>query len=285
MVDGVLVLDPEGVVRYSNGRALATLGGTMPTMVGRRLVESIVPAERQSEVAAAMRGLLAGPQTSDEWYFLEVQIQRNDGCFVWVDLRIGRIPFDQCDWLVAIVRDIDHQKRGEMALARAATTDELSGLANRRAFQHALEQHVDQPIVVAFVDVDYFKSINDRFGHLEGDRAIRFVAQRLAETLPDAICVARLGGDEFGVVLRMDGDLQTVVKRMEEVRTQFATTPFRGDGTTLTVSIGVAASEPDALSPRTLLTRADQSLYQAKTSGRNRVCVATKSLQSGSDAD
>ena len=94
-----------------------------------------------------------------------------------------------------------------------------------------------------------------------------------------------MGGDEFGVVLRMDGDLQTVVKRMEEVRTQFATTPFRGDGTTLTVSIGVAASEPDALSPRTLLTRADQSLYQAKTSGRNRVCVATKSLQSGSDAD
>lgn len=275
MVDGVLVLDPQGIVVYSNQRAEAIFGfsrspSALPPV---KLVDAVDPGEQRARVSSILNELVKRPGGSADWMPLEVQAARSDGAVFWVDLRIGRIAFDDRIWLVAVARDIDHQKRNAVALARAATTDELSGLANRRAFQRALEQHADQPIVVAFVDVDHFKLINDRYGHLDGDQALRFVADRLAKALPDAICVARLGGDEFGVILKPEPDVRSVVDRLDEIRKQIATIPFRADGATLTFSIGVAAAEPDAHSPRTLLTRADQALYQAKTMGRNRTCT------------
>ena len=294
LVDGVLVLNRRGVVVYGNRQADAIFG--FPQNSSRlpmssesptpcvRLVDVIEPDDARSQVASVLDGLMQQPRASDtpdDWIRLEIQTVRGDGTIFWVDLRFGRIAIENHVWIVAVVRDIDHQKRDALALVRAATTDELSGLANRRAFQHALEQHADQPIVIAFVDVDHFKAINDQYGHFQGDQAIRFVADHLVKTFPDAICVARLGGDEFGVIFRLDPDVRSVVDRLDELRNRIATIPFRGDGATLTFSVGVAASQPDAHWPRALLTRADRALYQAKTKGRNRTCTWGNGFEPG----
>jgi diguanylate cyclase (GGDEF)-like protein len=118
------------------------------------------------------------------------------------------------------------------------------------------------------MDVDAFKSLNDRFGHLEGDAVLRSIAQRVAGTLRDADTLARWGGEEF-VILAPETDAEQGVQLAERVRAAVCDEPF-GDAGMVTMSLGVAQwrQGEDLLS---LQDRADRALYAAKHQGRNRV--------------
>lgn len=161
-------------------------------------------------------------------------------------------------------------------LAELATEDSLTGIANRRALEAALQREFARcltaqvPIGLLMIDVDHFKQYNDRFGHQAGDEVLRDVAQRLSAGLdPTGELLARYGGEEFCLLLPgMDATAAAV--RAERLRSAFS-----GTDAQVTISLGVAAQVPQAGgSAQDLLRAADEQLYAAKRHGRNRVEVA-----------
>ena len=159
-------------------------------------------------------------------------------------------------------------------LEAQSLTDPLTGLANRRAFSRTLDQAITQahalgePLSVAIVDIDHFKSINDLHGHAEGDRVLQSLGEMLLSAEAARGRLARFGGEEF-VWLLPGRALDQAVRESEHLREAVAAMPT---GLPVTISIGVAALERDE-DASSLLARADQALYTAKREGRDRVCA------------
>ncbi len=173
-------------------------------------------------------------------------------------------------------------------LIQQASTDVLTGVANRRHFHEFLEEHFrlaaryGTPLSLFLVDLDHFKQLNDRYGHLVGDEVLRAVAQRMRAALRDADLLARFGGEEFVVVLpstTLDGAIQGA----ERVREAIASRPIEAAGFEIpvTASFGVSAYRADALmTPEWLIKEADLALYEAKRAGRNCVRAAGDEVSS-----
>ena len=166
----------------------------------------------------------------------------------------------------------------ERELAELASTDGLTGLANRRRLDQVFQQEWSRgmrsgkPLSLLMIDVDHFKAFNDRHGHHGGDVALRSVAQTLAAAIRrQGDLAARYGGEEFLVVLP-ETDLQGARVIAEKIRTAIeGLPPYAGDKHPVTVSIGIASRLPRASDRQAqLFTDADNALYRAKHSGRNR---------------
>jgi len=166
-------------------------------------------------------------------------------------------------------------------LVQRASTDVLSGLFNRRHFLEVAAgewsrfDRYERPLSLMMLDIDLFKSINDRYGHDVGDQAIAHVAAICRDSKRTSDLVARLGGEEFGVLLP-ETSLDSAVRAAERLRARIAETPFMiaGAPIRLTVSIGVAEADGRMEDVAALMKGADAALYQAKDAGRNRVCPA-----------
>lgn len=164
---------------------------------------------------------------------------------------------------------------------RAASTDYLTGLANRRTLGSEGDRRVERSratgaqLAIAVVDVDHFKSFNDQYGHEIGDLALKHVASRLKAACRGGDLPARHGGEEF-VVLFDRVDALQARNASERMRLAVESEPFLIEGSpqTITVSIGVAALSPTDETFDDLLRRGDQALYAAKMGGRNRVELA-----------
>lgn len=170
------------------------------------------------------------------------------------------------------------RERTEMSLLQMARTDFLTALPNRAMFREVFEHQKAQaardsrPLSLFVIDLDYFKEVNDQYGHDVGDQALIHVARLLEKNLRAGDLACRLGGEEFGVLLPgTDGSQARTV--CEHLRETLANTPFTvGENTvSLTMSVGIAEIGADGNSLRSLLTRADHRLYTAKASGRNQV--------------
>jgi diguanylate cyclase (GGDEF)-like protein len=167
----------------------------------------------------------------------------------------------------------DDLQRRHDDLQYTASHDSLTGLLNRAALRQLLEDPQalrrlhGAPYVLAVVDIDHFKQVNDRHGHLLGDRALRAVADAISDSIRTGDVAGRYGGEEFLVVLpdtRLDAGFD-VAERIR-ARVKDSGLPFP-----LTASIGIAAGHPHEDGPEAVFERADQALYRAKTGGRNRV--------------
>ncbi|TAG72622.1 MAG: GGDEF domain-containing protein, partial [Burkholderiales bacterium] len=167
------------------------------------------------------------------------------------------------------------QAKRAAALQKLALQDDLTGLPNRRALDARMSRAVERarestsPLSVVMIDIDRFKSINDRFGHLIGDRTLNEVAAVLRATFRSGDFIARTGGEEFVVVLE-DTDLRATNALCEAFRTNLLEHSWAKLAAELfvTASVGIACSPPGDLD--TLLSLADQAMYRAKESGRNR---------------
>ncbi len=195
----------------------------------------------------------------------------------WRDARQARIYLQRQQLLeTKIAERTAELEAANHKLAELATEDSLTGIANRRALEAALQrewqrcgdQH--EPIGLLMIDVDHFKQFNDRHGHQAGDEVLRQVATRLAIGVqPPRELLARYGGEEFCLLLP-GMDATAAAMRAEAARAAFS-----GADSQVTISIGVAARVPQGDdSPEALLRSADEKLYEAKRRGRNRVEVA-----------
>ncbi len=166
------------------------------------------------------------------------------------------------------------------ALRRQATTDDLTGLSNRRVVLEQLDRelrrakHEKKPVAVAMADIDLFKDINDRHGHPAGDAVLRQVGRWLQLELREYDSIGRYGGEEFLFVLPGCDEASAQIA-MERVRSRVASTPALWEGLMLPVSlsVGIAWTHPDNLSAAALVAGADDALYRAKKLGRNRVAI------------
>jgi two-component system, cell cycle response regulator len=158
--------------------------------------------------------------------------------------------------------------------------DSLTGLYNRRVLEEILiveeSKRTPAPLAILLIDVDDFKVINDTFGHPAGDRVLSVLGKLLQDNCRRENIVARYGGEEFAVLLTNTGLTKTAaLEAAERLRYALGAQDFAFSGrkVRLTVSIGVAYSAGKTAIPETMLARADQALYQAKRSGKNRVCM------------
>ena len=178
--------------------------------------------------------------------------------------------------------DVERQRRDHEQLRQQVLVDELTGLANRRGYRAYLnallapEARVEEPdeYAVMMVDVDYFKAVNDRFGHGVGDLALSRISQVLAAHVRPVDLAARLGGDEFVVVLAGVGPNQAE-KRAQEIVDAVREQAWDELAPGLTISISIGVHRGGVQELPTLLTDADRNLYRAKNDGRGRIAATS----------
>ncbi len=177
--------------------------------------------------------------------------------------------------LDAAERQLDKQTRQIESYLSEARTDGLTGLSNRRAFDQKLDELFatyrkgGRSFVVAIIDIDHFKKINDTHGHQAGDQVLQQVAAKLHSELENAIMVARFGGEEFAILL--DGPLRIAADKMNSVRKAIAEYKLDAGAIQIAVTSSVGVGEPrEDMVPGPVVRRADEALYAAKNMGRNR---------------
>ena len=207
----------------------------------------------------------------------------------WVEV-IGNIRSSEDgkpEQLAGILIDIRKRKREEERLREEAVTDPLTGVTNRRLFEHRLQEFIDYSInegtvfSVLFFDIDHFKELNDRYGHQAGDQGLRHLANICEAHLRRNDLLARLGGDEFALLLPKT-DKKTASTIGERLLRAVESTPFEYDGKThiMTISIGLASNDGRLTTPARLIEVADTALYEAKQTGRNKLATLTGCLLS-----
>jgi diguanylate cyclase (GGDEF)-like protein len=177
------------------------------------------------------------------------------------------------------------KERAEYRHKTAAMIDPLTGISNRRAFLQEGEEHFGRqvsdprPTAVMLLDLDNFKSINDRYGHAVGDRVLEIFAKIASSCLRRIDLFGRLGGEEFGALLH-DTTRDRALVVAEQIRSAFAAATREVDGRPIagTVSIGIVVAGDTMLDLSALLAQADHALYRAKHAGRNRIEIASIEL-------
>ena len=215
------------------------------------------------------------------------------GCFFLGSLQVNAFSELQRNFLdtlmnqVAMVVDnsIMHQNIRDMA-----RTDGLTGLLNHRTFMEKLSEEYkridreSRPFSILLMDIDKFKNVNDTYGHPVGDLAIKSVAKVLKETARATDFVARYGGEEFAVGMvdtRSEG-AQQMAERVRAIMEKTVAARIGSRDLMITLSIGVSSFPEDTRNAADLVTLADNALYQAKRSGRNRVCLL-KDIKAGDE--
>jgi two-component system cell cycle response regulator len=165
----------------------------------------------------------------------------------------------------------------EMAV-QSAITDKLTGLYNRRYFDHFLDFEIKRStrqnasLALLMLDIDNFKQINDSLGHLIGDRILNKLGDIIKSIIRETDLAARYGGEEFSIVMSNTG-LEEAAEIAERMRKAISACDFDIKKLPTTVSIGIALYPLDSTSLQDLLSNADRALYRAKHEGKNRVCV------------
>lgn len=183
--------------------------------------------------------------------------------------NVGRV-----EKIVFILRDNQHNFKLEKDLVSKAYSDALTGLPNRLLFMSRLESAIiraerqRRQIAVFFIDLDKFKPINDKYGHLEGDKVLADIAQRLREKIRETDTLARLGGDEFVALIDIESEKQAkaVAKKLVESLEQVFTIGSENKPILISASIGISLFPSDAVTAQALLHLADQAMYKAKRS-------------------
>jgi diguanylate cyclase (GGDEF)-like protein len=274
---GVILLDENLRARFINraSRKLWT--------ISERLAESR-PHFRDLMRNACDIGAFAQHTETDAYIEERVALVRaGDETPIDLQLASGSTVRFRCEALPAGGRflsytDVTDLVRHAEALERLATTDDLTGIWNRRHFLALAEApwarfvHDREPLAVLVLDLDVFKSINDRFGHDVGDAVIEHVAHLCGRLKRDTDILARFGGEEFVLLMPQTrgGDAIAFAEALRQ-RVEAEPLDVGGELLRITTSIGVAEAEPAMHALGDLLKRADQALYDAKRDGRNRV--------------
>lgn len=275
--EAIMVLDP--------GFRILRVNAAYERLTGRRAADVVgeVPAALSRDPALARR-ISAAIAAGDHWQE-ELELIRADGSPTPVGAlaEVVRDGQGRIEHFIAVLQDLSDRKALEARLRELSATDGLTGIANRRSFDETLAREWERglrhatPLAIVMADIDFFKRYNDTYGHVAGDACLQQVAAALASGIRHGgDTVARYGGEEFAVVLPgADAAAACAVAESLRARVEALALPHAGrpGGGVVTISLGVAAALPARdQSPTGLVEQADQRLYRAKESGRNRVC-------------
>lgn len=304
--DAVITIDERGIVDTFNLSAQRIFGYAHEEVVGRP-VNMLMPEPYASQHDGYMQAYLQSGHTRIIGIGREAVGRRKDGGIFPMALAVTESIVDGRRIFTGVIRDLTDSKQTQQALdayrARLeilvaertaalleanrrlevlAGTDPLTGLANRRRLDQALQTEVARAnrsgstLCLAICDIDYFKRYNDRYGHPGGDRCLREVSRILGDSIRRAgdLC-ARYGGEEFAVVLPdlpLDDAIVLMRAVLKEVWDRALPHESSPAADRVTLSIGVAALDAaNGITTDGLLARADRALYEAKQSGRNRI--------------
>ena len=289
MAEGLLIIEADGRIQYTNPACDHYLGYRENELAGRSIAELLSPMVTQEYLDYfAMHA--ANPDTAHNHGTREVAIRHRAGHALSMDLTLTPMYLRQ-PLYIGLLHDITHHKQSEDALQRAAYLDPLTKIANRRHFDNFLEKEWQRAVrnggVLSLVvlDVDHFKLYNDSLGHPAGDTCLQQVAQAInSHASRSGDLAARYGGEEF-VMLFSETEAESAMLLAETVRAHIEALhlphPRSPTSAWITVSIGVATIRPHQLDNReTLFVAADRALYVAKEAGRNQV----RATHSGSTA-
>ncbi len=217
----------------------------------------------------------------------EWQCRRKNGTLIDVEVSANIIAYGGGEALCMVVRDTTERKWTEKMMMHHAYYDSLTGLPNRLLFEDRLKMLLASRerdhllAVVIFIDLDYFKKVNDTLGHAMGDHVLKGVAQRLTGALREGDTVARLGGDEFILLCPQTGHPEYAVTVGQKVIELF-NAPFIIESREIyvTPSIGISLYPGDGTETETLIKNADMAMYRAKEVGRNNFQLYAPSMNS-----
>jgi diguanylate cyclase (GGDEF)-like protein/PAS domain S-box-containing protein len=289
--DVVMLADQRGRVSYASPGLRATLGYDPESWAGRDLFEIVLDDERDDAARQFARLVEFGNGGTVEFETTLVHAdgQERKATVVAANLVGG----SAVDGIVATFRDVTEQRNLERQLSHRAFHDELTGLANRALFldrmDHALRvaRPEADPVVVLFVDLDDFKSVNDALGHAVGDQLLKIVADRIRRSAGTGDTAARLGGDEFAILLEDRGGIDRAIDVAESLLDSLREpVSIAGYDVAVLASVGVAVASP-GMTTTSLLRDADIAMYEAKRAGKGQIrifdpamrLVATKHLE------
>ncbi|HLY57986.1 MAG TPA: diguanylate cyclase [Stellaceae bacterium] len=275
--DAIITIDQQHNITLFNRAAEMLFGYEQSEMIGQPL-DRLIPEHHRQHHHGYVHHFAQSPVRSRQ------MDERNriygvhrDGSPLPVEIAISKINVDGVIEFTAIIRDIADRVRLMDLLQRQAGTDELTGLPNRREFLDVMEPMLkaNEHVSMFILDIDYFKKVNDTYGHDAGDDVLRALAEVGRATTRKMDIFARWGGEEFVCALA-GTDLEQAKTIAEKLRATFEQQNFvhawhAGRAIPFTVSIGVATRAPGERDVDAILKRADQALYRAKEGGRNRV--------------
>jgi diguanylate cyclase (GGDEF)-like protein/PAS domain S-box-containing protein len=275
--DAIITMDQQHRVTLFNHAAENLFGYASSEVLGQP-IEMLLPEKFRANHGNYVRQFARSPVNSRQMDERNrVYGQHRDGTQLPVEIAISKINVDGLIEFTAIIHDISDHVRLMDLLQKQAITDELTGLPNRREFMDVVENILatDEELSVFILDVDHFKHINDNYGHDIGDEVLRILAKVSTDKCRGRDLFARWGGEEFVAVLPGTGPAKAreIADRLRGMfeRQEFDHTWRLGKPIPFTVSIGVATRSHGEKDLDTLMKRADQALYKAKESGRNRV--------------
>lgn len=277
--DGFLVLDRRGRLVDAN-QAAGRLLGSWATRIG-------YPLERGLPGGEALGRILDAGEAQTEFSLGEASGgERRLEAYAF---PVGRGRRSR-EGSAIIVRDVTENSALLARLSLLAGTDELTGLHNRRRFyedgHRALSQaqREGRQLAVAILDIDHFKSVNDRFGHAAGDAALKLFAERLLQDLRSADFLCRYGGEEFAIILP-GAEPEVALATIERLRLRSTAQgiPWEGGEFAIRASAGIYAAVPtEAESLDDFVSAADSALYQAKDGGRDRTVLGREAARAPS---
>lgn len=275
MIGGMMLKDRKIV--WCN-TAVSRILGYPPSMLLGSSTKMLFADEKMFDTV----GRDAYPLKVGKPYRTQFEMKKVDGSKIWIDISGAAISYDKhlSLWLL---NDISKQKTLEDELKHKVNHDYLTGLNSRDWFmnQALIElnraNRFSSPLSLLMLDIDFFKAVNDTHGHQVGDIALKSVADIAKSTLRDFDICARLGGEEFAVLLPETNKSQAyeVAERLRlAIENSKVPLPSGGLPLTMTISIGVSSMTSKDDNIDVLISKADKALYEAKKTGRNKVCAS-----------
>jgi len=287
--NGIMIIDitlPGNPIVYANSAFEQITGYSCQEVLGqnaRLLARSDKEQPGLEEIRAALREQRDGQAVLRNY--------RKDGSLFWNALSIAPVGNDagKVTHFVGVINDITEQKRYQEQLEYQATHDELTDLPNRNLLSNLIvkfalhAKRYRQELAILFIDLDYFKFVNDSLGRSVGDSLLKTMAERLKACVRASDTVARHGGDEFVVVLTNLGNSEDVGPVAQKIRESLSL-PLLIDGQELVIScsIGISVYPKDGDDAQTLLKNADAAMYRAKEQGRNNFQFYTREMNARS---
>jgi len=285
-IDAVVQMDFDGYITGWNHQAEKIFGWSAEEILEQTIEQTIIPERYREAHRMGMQRYRASGETSVLNKLIEIQALHRDGHEFPVELSISVIDSPDLQEFNAYIRDISKRKQAESIIWNQANFDSLTSLPNRNLFLQRLEHEAlscdrsKLSLALLYIDLDRFKEVNDSMGHDMGDLLLVEISKRLKKAVREVDTVSRLSGDEFTIILGQIDD-QIAVQRVCQQLLDTLSEPLKLDNEIVyqTASIGVSFYPDDADNTDVLQRNADQAMYAAKASGRNRFKFYTSELQ------